>query len=794
MSELPLDPVIKSEESTTKPAGITNAADATGHVAICLCDSYGRITYFNQQARQYFTKDPATGTDVWYDLLKISPIPGGDVIDLNHLLVTALESGEPIEGLELTLQLSDSSLREVSIYVTPFFNADGKLTGASNTIIDITEQKQLETRQAMLAAIIESSDDAIISKTLDGTITSWNHAAEKLFGYTEEEIIGKPITTLIPTERLDEEKHIISSVSNNKKVDHFETIRVHKNGHEIQISLTVSPIRNNRGQVVGASKIARSISDKLIADENRATLAAIVDTSDDTIISKTLNGIITSWNKAAERMFGYTREEALGKHISLLIPPERLHEEDIIIGNISKGNRVDHFETIRVAKNGTRIPISLSVSPVLDSKGNIIGASKIARDISKQKNAESQLQQYADNLEILNSVGKMVSESLDIKSILDKVTEATTQLTGAAFGAFFYNEMNSQGESYMLYSLSGAPREAFDKFGMPRNTAIFHSTFSGEKIVRVDDITKDPKYGKSAPHYGMPKGHLPVVSYLAVPVSSKSGSVIGGLFFGHPESGVFTAEHEELIAGVASQAAAALDNARLYEEIQVLNAKKDEFIGLASHELKTPITSISGYLQLINKHMSDGDRNKSFITKTLQQVNKLSALISDLLDVSKIQTGKLPFSFTGFDASLLLRDVTEMMQSTYPSHHIELHTADNILVTADQQRIEQVIINLISNAVKYSPGANKVIIKAEKANEKIRVSVQDFGIGIEKQQHERIFSRFYRVENLAAHMSGLGIGLYICHEIIDRHKGRLWVESEIGKGSTFVFEIPENCY
>jgi len=290
----------------------------------------------------------------------------------------------------------------------------------------------------------------------------------------------------------------------------------------------------------------------------------------------------------------------------------------------------------------------------------------------------------------------------------------------------------------------------------------------------------------------MPKGHLPVVSYLAVPVISKSGAVIGGLFYGHPEPGKFTADHEQIVAAVAAQAAIALDNAKLYEEIKASNAKKDEFIGLASHELKTPVTSISGYLQIIERDLPDDDRNKKFVSKARQQVGKLSALISDLLDVSKIQAGKLPPNYSSFNLVNLLTEVTEVMQQNNNTYKIELNCeSDNILINADQQRIEQVIINLISNAIKYSPGTSRIIVRATISENKVRVSVQDFGIGIAKDQHERIFSRFYRVQNLAAHMSGLGIGLHICNEIITRHKGKLWVESASGEGSTFFFELPE---
>jgi len=524
--------------------------------------------------------------------------------------------------------------------------------------------------------------------------------------------------------------------------------------------------------------------------ERQARLAAIVDSTDDTIVSKTLQGIITSWNRAAERMFGYTQEEAVGRHISLIIPKSRLQEEEFIIGQIRKGNKVDHFETVRVSKDGRQIPISLTISPIVDDTGKIIGASKIARDISTQAAAQDTTRRYLERLEIMNLMVESISEELDLNKILQKVTDATTQLTGAKFGAFFYNKTDEQGESYMLYTLSGAPREAFEKFGMPRNTTIFNTTFSGQGILRADDITKDPRYGKNAPYYGMPKGHLPVVSYLAVPVISRSGKVIGGLFFGHPEPGKFTKDHEDLVVSIAAQASIGIDNAKLYEEVKALNDKKDEFIGLASHELKTPLTSISGYLQILDRLNNDTNSGK-FINKTLQQLKKLTTLVNDLLDVSKIEAGKLQLKISEFNLEEVIADTVELMGHSTPKHRIIIENPlTECRIQSDARRIEQVLINLLNNAIKYSPGADEIRVLIDCGSQVIKIGIRDFGNGIPADKLPHIFSRFYRVEDANPNVSGLGIGLYLSQEIITRLKGRLWADSELGKGSTFWIELP----
>ncbi len=226
------------------------------------------------------------------------------------------------------------------------------------------------------------------------------------------------------------------------------------------------------------------------------------------------------------------------------------------------------------------------------------------------------------------------------------------------------------------------------------------------------------------------------------------------------------------------------------QEIE-LNKKKDEFIGIASHELKTPLTSISAYLQFLQRSLVD-EKNKQFITKALKQVGKLSDLISDLLDVSKIESGKLPLNCSTFDIYDLTHEVIEIIQYGNIFHKIETSCeGENLLVCADKQRIEQVMINLISNAIKYSPDADRIMISVSETNTDVVVSVQDFGIGIKDDQQSHIFSRFYRVEGVAQHISGLGIGLYICDDIISRHNGILGVESKPGIGSTFSFKIPK---
>jgi PAS domain S-box-containing protein len=282
-----------------------------------------------------------------------------------------------------------------------------------------TSSSEAEKAQRRLAAIIESSEDAIASKDLNGIITSWNKSAERLFGYAAEEIIGQPVTLIIPPELHDDEPRILGKIRAGERIEHFQTVRRHKSGRLIDVSLAVSPIRDDKGNVIGAAKIVRDITRQKKLEEAALRLAAIVESSDDAIASKDLNGVITSWNRSAEKLFGYKAEEIIGKPVMLIIPPELHHDEITILSKIRRGEKIDHFETIRLHKNGERIEVSLTISPIKDDNGNVIGAAKIIRNITETNKIERALR----TTEKLAAAGRMAATvAHEINNPLEAVT------------------------------------------------------------------------------------------------------------------------------------------------------------------------------------------------------------------------------------------------------------------------------------------------------------------------------------------------------------------------------------
>jgi PAS domain S-box-containing protein len=530
-----------------------------------------------------------------------------------------------------------------------------------------------------------------------------------------------------------------------------------------------------------------------------AYLAAIVESADDAILAKNLDGIIQSCNAAAERLFGYSREELVGRPVRMLIPAERQSEEDEILARLRRGEKVDHFETIRVAKGGRRIEISLTISPVRDASGTIIGASKIARDITAIRQAELErtrlLRENATVTETLNQVGTIVASDLDREKVVQAVTDAATQLTTAEFGAFFYNVVNEAGEAYTLYTISGVPRDTFAKFPMPRNTEVFEPTFKGTGTVRSPDITKDPRYGHNPPHRGMPAGHLPVRSYLAVPVKNRAGATIGGLFFGHSEVGQFTEQHERLAVGVAAWASVALENASLYASVQEASRLKDEFLASLSHELRTPLNAILGYARMLRTGIVAPERQEKAVETIERNASSLTQIVEDVLDISRIVSGKIRLNVQAVDFPDIVLSAIDVIAPAADAKGVRVETVVDPLATpisGDPERLQQVLWNLLSNAVKFTNRGGKIQVRLELVNSQVEVVVSDTGIGIAPEFLPHVFERFRQADaGMARERGGLGLGLSIARQLAEMHGGTIEASSAgVGKGATFRLKMP----
>ncbi len=609
------------------------------------------------------------------------------------------------------------------------------------------------------------------------------------------------------------------------------------------------------------------------------------------------NWVMTYMNAAAERLLGRAREEVLGKTWHRAFPHAVGNAVDLMYQRVMRTREPERME-YQYAHYGRWLEIS--AAPVRSG-----GVAVYFRDISDR--------------EALNRIGRTLTAELDLERVVQAVTDAATEVSGAQFGAFFYNRTNEAGESYMLYTLSGVPREEFAKFPMPRNTAVFGPTFAGEGVVRSEDITRDPRYGRNAPHRGMPEGHLPVRSYLAVPVVSRSGEVLGGLFFGHSAPGVFTERAERMVAGIASQAAIAIDNAQLYRSVQesearyravvesqaelvcrfrpegtirfvnsayarfaghapeamigqdfwrfipegehaavrallarlspdepevrienrfmtpqgerwmlftnralefdaggrVLEAqstgiditerrhaeealreadrRKDEFLATLAHELRNPLAPIRTGLHLLRASppgSRTGDEARAMMER---QLAHLIRLVDDLLEVSRISSGKIELRPAPVELAAVVLSAVETSRPAIEAarHRLDVSLPpEPVMLHADLVRLSQVLANLLNNAAKYTDPGGHIAIAGARDGADAVVSVRDSGVGIEADMLPRLFSLFTQGDRMRS-QGGLGVGLALARRLVELHGGTIEARSEgSGQGSEFIVRLP----
>jgi PAS domain S-box-containing protein len=740
--------------------------------------------------------------------------------------------------------------RNVHIEYVPDRGPDGSVSGYLAMVQDITARKATEEalRQSeeRLRRVLETDAVGVIFFSHDGRVIGANDAFLTMTGYTRAEIAAGELDwrRMTPPEWVAASEAQMEKLAATGRIGPYEKEYVLADGSRRWMLFA--------GRDLGDGTIAEYCLDITSSKrteealrDSEERLRMVVETAVDAIVLINDEGRILAFNPAAERMFGYSHAEVIGENVKLLMPDPHKARHDSYISAYRKTGKAKIIGIGREVegrrKDGSQFSLGLSIAEGRDGRGRRFFTG-IMRDVTDLKIAEEQLREESHNLEILNRVGSALAGELNLERVVQMVTDAGVELTGAQFGAFFYNVINADGEAYMLYTLSGADRSQFEKFGMPRNTEVFAPTFGGEGIVRSDDITKDPRYGRNWPHKGMPKGHLPVVSYLAVPVAGRSGEVIGGLFFGHPEPGRFEPRHERLMEGIAAQAAIAIDNARLFgaaqheieqrvkaeEALTALNetlesrvadeidrraqaeevlrqTQKMETVGQLSggiaHDFNNLLQVIHGNLTILQHALPKNEAKwQRSVANALTGTERAAALTKRLLAFSRRQ----PLDPRPVDINRLILDMTEMLHRTL-GETIVIETrlsADVPSALVDGNQLENAILNLAINARDAMPSGGRLEICTNAAEldgshcdmnpdvtpgRYVCIEVRDDGQGMSEEIRARAVEPFFSTKEVG---EGTGLGLSMVYGFVCQSGGHFVLNSREGVGTTVELYLP----
>jgi signal transduction histidine kinase/ActR/RegA family two-component response regulator len=448
----------------------------------------------------------------------------------------------------------------------------------------------------------------------------------------------------------------------------------------------------------------------------------------------------------------------------------------------------------------------------------LLARQRAEQELIKTKEA---LEEETRILELLNQTGAALASTLDSQSLLQTVTIAGTRLSGAQLGAFFRSPGAADPEALSPYTLSGAARDAFEHFELPRLRALILTAFDSHAVIRIADILEEPSRSQLESQDGVPPGHAPIRSFLAVPVVGRAGALVGRLFFGHAEPGVFTERAERLTVGISAQAAIAIDNARMYEEakhaaeerarlleaersarkeLERVSVLKDEFVATLSHELRTPLNAIIGWsdILLLRFRNDESAETRRALETIARNARAQARLVDDLLDINRMVSGKLRLDVQYTDLASILESALDSIQPSASAKGIMVRkTIDTGAgpVFGDPNRLQQIVWNLLTNAVKFSAKGGVIDVVLQHVGTHIEVIVRDTGMGISPEFQAHLFERFRQADASATRKyGGLGLGLSIVKQLVELHGGIIEARSEgEGKGATFTVRLPQGA-
>ena len=656
-------------------------------------------------------------------------------------------------SLEYRLRRRDGEYRWALDSGRPLLGADGELLGYVGSVVDITERKREELglrRSREQLELLSDTVPALISYVgTDLRYVSCNAEYSKWFGVPRQEIVGRPMRDVLGEAAWRVVEPHVERVLAGQATE-FETEVDYRYGGKRSIHARYTPHRGPDGEVIGIACLVTDITARRQAEHTRARLAAIVDSSEDAIIGKDLNGTITNWNAGAARLFGYTADEALGRSITFLIPEGRRHEEKLILERIRCGGSVPAYETVRRRKDGSLFDVALSVSPIVDEAGRIVGASKIARDITARKRAEEDIRR---SREALNGLVDRAPFGIYIVDGELKIAQMNARSQTGAFygirpiiGRDLDEVMHIVWPKPVADEVVGAFRRTLET-GEPYRSRNFMSQ-------RADNDNIE-SYEFELHRITLPNGRPGVVAYY-------------------------------------------FDSTRLRKAEQALreaDRRKDEFLATLAHELRNPLAPIRNGLQILRLTGRDPTAAVQVQEMLERQVEHLVRLVDDLMEVARVTRGRIELRKEPVDVGAVLRHAVETSRPLIEAARHELRVdvpVDRVTVMADPVRLTQIVANLLNNAAKYTADAGRIALSARREGGYVALSVRDNGIGIPVEVLPRVFDLFAQADGTYQRaQGGLGIGLTLVRTLVELHGGSVAAKSEgLGRGAEFIVRLP----